>query len=193
MAGSARTLGLMLLLGANLLLAALAYSRYEQGTPATTESPVSAAVATRDKAFAPLPKPASPVLAQFTETLERPLFSADRRPMQAVEIAPPTAKPIAQHSAAQLTLLGVILTPDRSEALLRWNGSSEPQRLALNESINGWTLDEIGADYVVLLRGDERSKASLLRNAESRQAAGRAPARSTRSYGSQMYTRKRTQ
>jgi len=114
------------------------------------------------------PAPAAPALAEVREShgdvvevgplsgylsvTERPLFEQSRRPfVAAVEPAPV----VPAGPRVEFELTAVIITSATQIALLRSNVTPTVQRVALNETVDGWTLAEVAPDTVVLRRGSE--------------------------------------
>lgn len=95
-----------------------------------------------------------PPLSALTETVERPLFSASRRPPAAPE--PP---PVVEQAAAPppqpdppppLTLQGVIMGGDKTVALLRRDDTGELVTLAPGDELSGWRVGQVEPARVVL-------------------------------------------
>lgn len=102
------------------------------------------------------PSVGAPPLRGFAETLKRPLFSESRRP------APPgTARSTVAPTALPLRLIGVIITPDRRTALIRESRSAEITELAVGQSVQGWSLERVLPDRVVMRSGEIRETYKL--------------------------------
>ena len=67
----------------------------------------------------------------------------------------PVARREAPRRDLKLTLIGVILQPDRQYALVQRPGKKEALRLARGEKIDGWQVDGILPDRVVLSQAKE--------------------------------------
>ncbi len=144
----------------NLVLAAvcgglgwLAYAAYE-APPAELPAQVVAGAAPADAAAAPNFRPFRMAPPQrFSELVERPPFTQSRRPPQV------SAEPVAHREAPRrdlkLSLIGVILQPDRQYALVQRPGKKEAQRLAKGEKIDGWQVEGILPDRVILSQAKE--------------------------------------
>ena len=89
-----------------------------------------------------LPAPIN--VAAFGATLQRPLFSPDRKPLP----APDTSAPATEASPAS-RLVAVAIGPDRSAAILQLT-SGKTCVLVQGEHIDGWTLSAIASDHVML-------------------------------------------
>jgi hypothetical protein len=99
-------------------------------------------------------------LHDYVVVSERPLFAFDRRPyVPVVEVAPAPSGPRAEF---QLTAL--IVTGTTQIALLRSNLTPTVQRVALNQSIDGWTLAEVHPDSVLLRRDAESMSVQMRRD-----------------------------
>ena len=91
--------------------------------------------------------------------VERPLFSATRRPPPAplalppAGFAPPPSEPPAP-LGPDIALSGVISGGGGGVALLRRPQDAAPVRLGLGGRLDGWTLAEIRPRAVVLRRDD---------------------------------------
>lgn len=92
-------------------------------------------------------------LARFEELIERPLFSASRRPPSEEAPKSPEAAPEAP---LDLVLRGVVLTGNRRIALLQSEkGERKALRLLAGDSHAGWVLKAIEADNVTFERDEE--------------------------------------
>ncbi len=131
----------------------LAYAAYE-APPAELPAQVVAAAGPTDAAAAPSFRPfRMPAQQRFAELVERPPFTQSRRPPQVS--AEPVARREAPRRDLKLTLIGVILQPDRQYALVQRPGTKEAVRLARGEKIDGWQVDGILPDRVVLSQAKE--------------------------------------
>jgi hypothetical protein len=95
----------------------------------------------------------------YAEVSERPLFFRSRRPL------PPelesTAETPAETSRAAFVLSGVILTGTRRLALLQTQSSSKIARVEEGQEYEGWTIEAIHPNRVVMRRGQEVSEIVL--------------------------------
>lgn len=125
---------LLLCFGSAALLA-------EQSPPEVTAEP-------------PGPRP----LADFQPMLERPLFNANRRPLEDEEIADEgESSPDEQQLRAAWRLTGIVLEPGRQMALFSQRNGDLHQRLEVGMMLeNGWELARLTEDYVELQNGDRR-------------------------------------
>ncbi len=97
--------------------------------------------------------------ADYLTVGEQPLFAFDRRPY--VAVVEQAAAP-GPHVEFQLT--AVILAGDTQIALLKSNLTPAVRRLAINETLDGWTLAEIRPEQVVLRRSTETVTVELRHN-----------------------------
>jgi hypothetical protein len=94
-------------------------------------------------------------LGELRDTLRRPLFERTRRPVEPPPRAAPAAIPGPGADPQALTLLGVLKSDGGDAiALLRRNPSGQNVRLQEGETVDGWTVERIEADTVVLKQGD---------------------------------------
>lgn len=114
-----------------------------------------------------LPRFTLPPLGQYAEIVERPLFSEDRRPS---EIAPHEAGPAPD---VNFRLIGVVLTKEKQEALFQLTRRNEIARGGLESWIEGWMIESIEPDRVMLRRGPNATEMVLERS--SPPAANRSP------------------
>ncbi len=139
----------------NLALAALCgglgwltYAAY-QAPPAELPAQAVSGAEPTDAAAAPSFRPfRMPPQQRFSELVERPPFTQSRRPPEVS--AEPVTRREAPRQDLKLTLIGVILQPDRQYALVQRPGRKEAQRVAKGEKIDGWQVEGILPDRVVL-------------------------------------------
>lgn len=105
--------------------------------------------------FKPLP------LTHYAEVAERPVFIDTRRPEED-ELAIPAVPPPTPDQP--LDLIGVLLVPGAAAALLR---PTEPNakvlRVAQGEMVEGWRLQSVNANRVVLNKNGEIRELVLIR------------------------------
>ncbi len=98
-----------------------------------------------------LPIPPAATLDQFVATLDRPLFSPNRRPPPpAPEKDTQTAQP---DPLANIRLHGVISSPSGGSVIATFDGKA--QRVRINESIGSWRLAQLQGRDVTLERAGE--------------------------------------
>ncbi len=136
----------------------------EQPEPVATagNSPRQPAAAERD-----LPRFTLPPLGQYADIIDRPLFNEDRRPTVA---APHEAGPAPD---VNFRLIGVVITTEKKEALFQLSRRNEVARGGLESWIEGWMIESIEPDRVMLRRGPNTTELSLERS--SPPAAARPP------------------
>ena len=95
----------------------------------------------------------------YAEISDRPLFIRSRRPL------PPeletTEKTQAETSQAAFILSGVILTGTQRMAFLQPQNSPKIARVEEGQQYEGWTVEEIHPNRVVMRRGQEVSEIVL--------------------------------
>ena len=92
-----------------------------------------------------------PPIETFDEVVERPLFFRSRRPPDPDAAPPPEAPPAPK---ADFVLTGLVISGKERLALLRPAGSKTVARVHQGEEIEGWRVEAIHADRVVLKRGE---------------------------------------
>jgi hypothetical protein len=125
----------------------------------------------------PQPKPAiaaaseprftMPPFRDFGEVLARPVFSETRRPPGPEAAAPGATAPFA--------LAGVVLSAKERHALLEHGQPPHIDRIAEGQEVDGWILEFVQLDRVVLRRGDNRVEVK----AKDRAASPPLPSRRT--------------
>lgn len=141
-------------------------------TPTAVQAPEAVSVPPLQP-FKPLPLP------RYMEIVERPVFIEARRPEQDEIAAPPAPPPPA--SDQPLRLIGVVLLPNSAAALLRpeepeaaapprpraapASKASKPKVLRIPQGgmIDGWRLETVQADKVVLRKDQEVRELALIR------------------------------
>jgi hypothetical protein len=106
--------------------------------------------------------PDAPLISEFKATLDRPLFSQDRRPeagVAAQDGRPDT--PTGPDSAADVRLSAVIVDSDGRSALLSTPQQLQALRVPLGGTIGGWRVEEIRDDAVVLRSGSRQVEVAL--------------------------------
>jgi hypothetical protein len=104
----------------------------------------------------------------YEQMAERPLFMENRRP--GVEnVEPPTVE--VKNTPMTLKLMGIVWTPQGKLALVA-DAKGKYKRLRPQDSLDGWTLTEIGADKVTMLQGDRREELTLLKKRPKAPAGG---------------------
>jgi hypothetical protein len=108
-------------------------------------------------------------VGRFVATLDRPLFSPNRRP------PPPVAAVVAPppDPLANIQLFGVYSGSDGGGIIARVDGKM--RRAAINDKIGEWTIKQIVDRDVTFVRGGETRVVSLVRGKPSGSAAAPAP------------------
>src|SRR5262245_9011372 len=113
---------------------------------------------------------ASLALDELHDTVGRPLFERTRRPVEppqpraapAPALPAPVPRPVADPNA--LTLLGVLKGEGgHAIALLQRNSTGQNVRLQEGDTVDGWTIERIEAEEVVLKQGDTKIALQLFR------------------------------
>jgi hypothetical protein len=95
-------------------------------------------------------------LGDLSQTRDRPLFSATRRPPPKVNLeeaaAPAPAPPPIVPPA--LTLIGVVFSTKERAVIVQDKTSPKPLRIAIGNDIDGWRVDSITPRSFVLKNGD---------------------------------------
>ena len=100
-------------------------------------------------------------LSELAATRDRPLFSASRRPAAApvatvpppVQVDPPVVAS-ALPEQPSLTLIGTIVSPETSIALLRDGGTQSVMRVRKGEATSGWLLETVQSRSIVVEKGE---------------------------------------
>ena len=104
-----------------------------------------------------------PAQGQFSQLVSRPPFTQSRRPSQA---KPRTSRaPARPITKPQLSVVGIVIKPEERIALVRKQGRTEIARLKRGERVEGWLVEGILPDRV-LLSHHERLLEIELREAE---------------------------
>ncbi|MGQ0676966.1 MAG: hypothetical protein ACT4N4_12890 [Rhodospirillales bacterium] len=109
-----------------------------------------------------------PPVESFAETLNRPLFTATRRPpspldvLQGQRAAPtPAATKGEKVILGKYVLRGVVVTPERKLLLLKQLSTGKSLRLGEGDALEDWRIASITAEHLVLARGDKQERVSL--------------------------------
>jgi hypothetical protein len=107
-------------------------------------------------------------LSALPATRDRPLFSASRRPPSAA--APIAAPPPKQEALAPpaperplLTLVGTIVSPKASLAILQGSAAESISRLRVGQENDGWRVRGIGIRSIVVEKGAQSVQLGLPR------------------------------
>jgi hypothetical protein len=126
-----------------------------QARPAEPALSVSRPAAVSAAAGAANSQPAfvMPPMRAYSEVLARPLLSQTRRPPRAATAQAP--------APSDLTLVGVIASARERYALIRHGQPPKLDRVAPGQELNGWMVEEILIDRVILGRADAQSALKL--------------------------------
>ena len=108
-------------------------------------------------------------LSALSATRDRPLFSASRRPPAApapIVAPPPKEEAIAPPPPPErppLTLIGTIISPQASVAMLQGSNADAISRLRVGQENNGWQVRGIGLRSIVVEKGAQSVKLDLPR------------------------------
>ena len=127
----------------------------------------------------------------FPETLERPLFRANRRPPDPkkpdVAAARPSQPQIAAKLPDGLALVGIIKEGGVERALLRTHGSEQGQWVGIGYVLDGWRLSRIDNGSVIFEAGGQKQALSLFPKREEappkREEQSAAPAEASDDVG----------
>jgi hypothetical protein len=113
-------------------------------------------------AVSPAPLFALAERESFSETLTRPLFMPNRKPLAAVvEESPVPVAPAARANANRYALSAIIIFDDERIALLTDTATGDLHRVREGERIAGWQVEKIHKDGAVLSNGDTREELAL--------------------------------
>jgi len=100
-----------------------------------------------------------PALEDFREVAERPLFAPSRRPP--ADAPPPVA--VAAPAAPELgfELIGVVISPAETLALVRQPGAPDLVRAGIGQTVAGWTVERIFPNRVLFRAGDRVEELAL--------------------------------
>lgn len=118
-----------------------------------------------------------PPLSQYSAIVERPLFLSERRP----PAEPQAVIEEAPGKESEFMLQGVLMTAERTIALLQIDATGKVARLAPGEMVKGWELESVRTDGVILRKDESVIDLPLVRNRSIPKpptaAAPRPPAR----------------
>ncbi len=113
---------------------------------------------------APMPLPiadrsarALPAVDAFSGIAARTLFNPTRRPIE----PPAEAKAIPAVKPSRFSLVGVLISDGLRMALIRRGRASDYTRVEEGQEIDGWRIERIVPDRVVIRKGDTREELIL--------------------------------
>jgi hypothetical protein len=99
--------------------------------------------------------PALPPISAYAEVTERPLFSPSRQP------APPEAAQEDLGNSSAFTLLGIVISEGERMALIEHGKPGVIARLKEGQAVEGWRVQTIEADRVILEHGGTQQPLKL--------------------------------
>jgi hypothetical protein len=99
------------------------------------------------------PHDAAPI-SDFAEIVRRPLFNADRRPTS--QPSGPKAPTASGDRPPEFRLTGVAIAAERRQALLQISGQPRAYWVEEGGSIDGWLLQSVRDNAVILLSGQQQ-------------------------------------
>jgi hypothetical protein len=129
-------------------------------TPAVPSPPAPAAQA--GPADLPAPDVQPRALASLRATLERPLFTDDRRPAPVADTAGASADQPETTKALPLRLTAVVVGPDgKRSVMVEVTGQERPLLAGKGDQVGGWRVDEITDEAVAITAGGEHTVVPL--------------------------------
>ncbi|PLY14742.1 MAG: hypothetical protein C0631_09460 [Sedimenticola sp.] len=98
-----------------------------------------------------------PDIGYYQSVIDRPMFTKSRTPF-VLEDAPEVQQVVVTN--LRITLKGIILTPDGHVALIE-DKAGKVERLQKDDSYQGWTVDQITPEKVILIRDTEKEEIPL--------------------------------
>lgn len=100
---------------------------------------------------------------RFSQLQQRPPFSASRQPYRPAPPAPPKPVAVAPKPLAppKIILVGVVINAAKGVAVVEKPGQESPLRLGLGDAIDGWKLEHILPDRIVLTSSDKAVEVEL--------------------------------
>ena len=160
-----------------LACAALSYLVYWEFNNYGPEPYADIVVTSSDQSarkMSPEPEFALPPLVSYAAIVERPLFAASRRPSPPAPEEPEEPEPDqAEAHAWSFILSGVVISNDQRMALLQRLSDGSTVRLRVGQEIDGWRIEAIEPDRVVLRQGDALEEVKLPNKIERAAVKGR--------------------
>lgn len=128
-------------------------------------------------------------LATLSETSERPIFSASRRPpppaiSASAANAPASPPPSPPQPELRLVLVGTVIGGDQSIGIFFDENSKATLRLKLDADYQGWRLRSVHRREVIMARGELTETLELTKSGAGVPATGTAVAESAARRGS---------
>lgn len=151
------------IVGLTLLIGLLGWAIWETLWTPQPVPPLDAATESAPPPITP-PQQFAP-LSDYHVTLERPLFSSDRRPpgeaMADADATADGAQPVIPGNTSRLSLSAIIEEHGKRSALLTVPGQAVSTRVQEGESIGGWRLVKIAEDGVTVEANGKREELPL--------------------------------
>jgi general secretion pathway protein N len=173
----ALTLYNLIALAACGALAAWIQQETQRPMPALPEGPEISAViqtAAGPTSAAPPPTFRLPPKNTYVQLVSRPPFSPSRHPPRAKPTPAPepvalTPQPAAPAAVAepQAILVGIVINAGKSIAMVRKPGAEELLRLAKGAELDGWLVEGVLPDRLVLSHGDKLLELELTEGAQN--------------------------
>lgn len=129
-------------------------------------------------------------LATLSETGDRPIFSASRRPPPVASVSassappPPSTPPGPPQPELRLVLVGTVIGGDQSVGIFVDEKSKAPLRLKLDGDYQGWRLRSVHRREVIMARGELTETLELTKQGQGASANVSAVAESRAKRGS---------
>jgi len=109
-----------------------------------------------------------PPLADYAETIERPLFFEGRRaPAEAEDDTPEIGDaPAPTASLPNIRLSAIVIEDEQRSAVVEILGTDQHRRLEVGQSVSGWEVVEIDETSVTMRAGARRHRFELLQFAQ---------------------------
>ena len=150
---SALLIGLCLILGGVIYLELSFGPSHPAASPIAPDPPEPAVLPAADPGFTMKP------LDDFSEIAQRPLFIPSRRPLPP-DTEPPRPGP-RKAERHRFTLKGVVIVADERMAVLQRRRGRTVLRVVEGQQIDGWLVEAIMPDHVVLRQGETREEVAL--------------------------------
>jgi type II secretory pathway component PulC len=155
--------------GLALLVATQLYGTPGAGAPELSLSPAPVTAA-----GTALPKIVYADKRAYARINDDNLFGPERRPT--IEAARPGPKPQTQSAAGLpgFELKGVVITPNSRYVLIKLRGESDYRKVVKGETVEGWVLDTIESDSVLVKK---QGTSSVVKLKTPKSSGPRAPTR----------------
>jgi hypothetical protein len=113
---------------------------------------------------------ALPPLEAFSETLNRPLFVATRRPpspLAALQGQQPPSQPERTGPKGEKLVLGtyllsgIVVSAEQKIVLLKHAATGKSLRVSEGDMLDDWKVATVAPDHVILRRGDREERVSI--------------------------------